>query len=213
MNLFKHIKPLFYTDRCPYCNHTINHNEKACQSCAKEFPEYSPTRFAKGGYYCYSPFTYKGKFKSAVKKMKFNKHPEYSEKLVIPIADTLKRKALDVDFDFIAYVPMHKAKLNERGYNQAQLLAKELGKIINLPCKDVLLKTKENKEQHKCKKEERKKNVRGVYEANNKDNIKDRNILLVDDIITSGYTLGECCKVLKRSGANEIYCVTVCAVN
>lgn len=213
MDLFNSIISLFYPDRCPYCNRVIPHKDIACEKCRQDFPDYIFKRYAKGGYYCYSPFAYSDNFKSAVKRFKFRNHPEYSKKLVYPMADILKENVTDVDFDFVSYVPMHRKKLNTRGYNQAQLLAKDLGKVLNLPCEDTLVKIKENKEQHTCKKEDRYKNVKGVYKATKSENIKGKTILLVDDIVTTGNTLGECCRILKKSGAKEIYCVTVCATN
>lgn len=213
MSLFSFVLSLFYPEQCPYCSGIIKHKENACNNCKKEFPPYTFTRIAKGGYYCYSPFSYSGRFKTAVKRMKFNNHPEYSKKLVFPMAETINKNIENMDFDYITYVPMHKRKFNQRGYNQAELLAIDLGKLLNIPCADVLIKIKDNKEQHTCPKKERNQNVKGVYEKINPENIKGKNILIVDDIITTGCTLGECCKVLNKNGASKICCVTVCAVN
>lgn len=213
MNLFETIISLIYPHRCPYCNCVIEKEKTACEKCQDKFPDYTFKRFAKGGYYCYAPFAYTDIFKSAVKRFKFRNYRQSSKKLVHPMADALKKNITDTEFDFITYVPMHKKKLNKRGYNQAQLLAEDLGKILSLPCEDVLVKIKDNKEQHTCKKEERYRNVKGVYKAINRENIKGKNILLVDDIITTGNTLGECCRILSKSGAKEIHCLTVCATN
>jgi len=213
MSLYETIISLIWPERCPYCNCVVSKEEIACEKCIKKFPDYTFKRFAKGGYRCFSPFAYSEGYKKAVNRFKFRNYRQFSRQLVYPMTDALKKNIPDVDFDYITYVPMHKKKINKRGYNQAQLLAKDLGNNLNLPCKDVLTKIVNNKEQHKCHKKDRSKNVKGVYKSINKENIKDKTILLVDDIITTGSTLGECCKTLSKSGAKDIYCVTVCATN
>ena len=110
-------------------------------------------------------------------------------------------------FDLIIPVPMYKLKKARRGYNQTELLADSLSKILNIECrKDILVKIKENKTQSKLHEKERIKNVKNVFSVESQNNIFGKNIILVDDISTTGATIGECAKLLKKVGAK-----TVCA--
>ncbi len=115
----------------------------------------------------------------------------------------------EINADFITFVPMTRQKERERGYNQAQKLALSLSEIVGIPCKELLKKNRNNMAQHSLKAEERKKNVVGVYDFSSENYIKDRTIILVDDIITTGATLSECARVLYESGAKCV--LGICA--
>ncbi len=112
--------------------------------------------------------------------------------------------------DLILYVPLHKRKLRTRDFDQAYLIAKEISKLSNIPLKvDVLFKKIETAPQAGLKKRLRVKNLRGTFAIRNIASIKDKNILLVDDVFTTGATVNECSKVLKRGGANRIEVFTL----
>lgn len=211
MKLLDKIIKLIYPDRCPYCNKVIKEREVACKRCLKTFPKSIITRYCKGSYICYSPFIYRKKFAKAIKQLKFKRRRQHAEKLAYPLAKVVKEKYKDIAFDLITCVPMHKNRLKKRGYNHAEVLAKELSSVLCIPYKDLIKKIKDNKEQHKCTREERYTNVKDVYKAIDYKLIKEKTILVVDDIITSGNTLGECCKTLRKSGGKKICCVAVCA--
>lgn len=111
-------------------------------------------------------------------------------------------------------IPLSKKRYNERGYNQAELLARELIKIdkgINLKIeKDVLIKPKDGEHQAQIQnRNKRIKNIAGSFAIQNEEKIKSRNIILIDDITTTGATLSEARKVLKQSGARKIIAYTV----
>lgn len=105
---------------------------------------------------------------------------------------------------------MHKDTLRKRGYNQAELLARECARLLGIEYADLLVKTKKNKTQHSIKAAERAKNVIGVYSPINKNLIKGKRILIIDDIITTGSTLGECARILNKCKCGEICCCTLC---
>lgn len=200
-----------FPQRCPYCHKLILPKEIACEKCKSELPVHYAVRIAKGGYRCYSPFLYVGKYAKSIKALKFSNRTSYSHSLAHQMSQAIKDIQKEVEFDYITCVPMHKAKLNQRGYNQAKTLALSLAKITDIPYIDTLKKTVNNKEQHRCDYKERLTNVKGIYKTINCQQIKHKNILVVDDIITTGCTLGECCKTLNHSGAGKLFCVTVCA--
>ncbi|MFH1173243.1 MAG: ComF family protein [bacterium] len=102
-------------------------------------------------------------------------------------------------------VPLHRKKFLARGFNQAELLAKEIQKETNWPVlTDVLARKINNKAQVNLKKEARENNVQGIFSINNEEKITNKNILLIDDVLTTGATLSECAKLLKTNGANLV---------
>ena len=213
-NLFTTLVRMFYPQRCPYCNCVIEHSMLQCEVCAKQMPKRYFQNFAKGGYPCYSPFFYQGIFATAVKRFKFHDYRQNAPQLAVPLAASIVDMKGNVIFDLVTYVPMHPSRERRRGYNQSKLLAREVSKLIGVECADLLKKVKNNREQHKCKSPaERKENVKGVFAAVDKKLVKGKNILVIDDILTTGYTLGECCRVLSKAGGNVIQCATLCARN
>ncbi|MEE3333183.1 MAG: phosphoribosyltransferase family protein [Ruminococcus sp.] len=207
MNLIK----LLYPDRCPYCNRVILSELYACHKCAEDFPDKGIETRAIGGYRCVSAFLYQDKFCEAVLRFKFSNYPQYAEKLAFAVKNAMDNTETP---DVVTFVPMYIAKQRRRGYNQAELLAKELAKLLSVPYEELIIKHKDNKEQHKCKSyRERRNNVKGVYKTVDKSRIEGKSILVIDDIITSGNTLGECCRLLEKAKARHISCATVCVVN
>lgn len=209
--LMKYICAAFMPERCPYCGNVVTVGKPACPECLELFPETVRECYAKGGYPCVAPFSYNDIFAEAVKNFKFHKRTDYAEKLAEQIAAAVNEKYRDINFDYITCVPMHKIQQKDRGYNQSKLLAQKLSKILKIPYADLLTKYKENEPQHHLKETQKRDNVKGVYKAVNTDKIKGNTILIIDDILTTGYTLGECCKVLRKAGAGKILCATICA--
>lgn len=121
---------------------------------------------------------------------------------------------LDNKPDFSGFVfipiPLDKKKLKKRGFNQAKELAKELSCHLNIPMLDnVLIKTKENLPQADLGEKEREENMKGVFAYRNPDMVCGKKILLVDDVYTTGATMEEAARVLKESGVNQVWGITV----
>ena len=118
--------------------------------------------------------------------------------------------------DFITCVPLHTKRLRFRGYNQSLLLANDLAKITQIPCiYDMLLKVKNTKTQVQLSYKKRKTNLLSAFILNKKylELIKGKNILLIDDVFTTGSTVNECSKVLKRVGrTNKVFVLTIARV-
>ena len=108
-------------------------------------------------------------------------------------------------YDTIVPVPISRKRLKSRGYNQSELIAKEIAYNSNLILETgCLYKVKNIVEQSKLNKEERLKNIQGVYELVNKEKLYKKKILLVDDIFTTGSTVNECAKVLRNASPRKI---------
>lgn len=113
-------------------------------------------------------------------------------------------------YDTIIPVPISKKRKKERGYNQSFLIANEIAKRLQMECNTCcLVKIKNIIEQSKLKKEERVDNIQGVYELKKAEILKDKKVLLVDDIYTTGSTVNECCKMLKQAQLKNIGVLTI----
>lgn len=114
-------------------------------------------------------------------------------------------------YDIIIPVPMTKKKVRKRGYNQSELIAKQIAKNIpNLTLEShILVKTKENRTQSSLNKKQRQENVKDVYKLKNEEKIKEKNIIIFDDIYTTGATANECAKILQLGGASKIAVLTI----
>ena len=122
----------------------------------------------------------------------------------------LKHRISEWEIDFIIPVPLHHLKKAERGYNQSFYIAKGLGKGLNIPVAERFIKRKKFTEsQTTMNLKERQENIEGAFKVKKNLNFEGKNILLVDDVITTGSTIGECGKVLLKVGANKVYAVSV----
>jgi ComF family protein len=117
-----------------------------------------------------------------------------------------------IKYDLIVPVPMHWLKRIFRMYNQASLLAIEISKCSNIQIKhDILIKNKWTKAQSSLRREARQNNLRGSIQVDNANFLKGKNIILVDDVLTTGATVRECCNQLRKNGAKNILVLTVAA--
>ncbi|MCD8026252.1 MAG: hypothetical protein LUF33_04830 [Clostridiales bacterium] len=178
----------------------------------KQFPSPSAVRYTVGQFLCAAPFPYMDIFKRAVLNFKFYNCGGYTRQLAFMTVQSINEVYRDEHFDLVTCVPMHKKQLKLRHYNQAELLAKECAEIMKIPYEDTLIKVKDNKPQHSIKASERSKNVKGAYKAKDKSLIEGKRLLIIDDIITTGCTLGECGKTLMKAGAEKVSCAAVCTV-
>jgi len=107
-------------------------------------------------------------------------------------------------------VPLQKAKLKARGYNQALELAKELGHSLHvLTVSDALIKIKKTKPQMQLNAKERADNLAGAFAIKNPEAVQGKKVFLVDDVYTTGSTMEECARVLKQAGAKQVWGIAI----
>jgi ComF family protein len=111
-------------------------------------------------------------------------------------------------FDFIVPVPLHSARKRERGFNQAELLALALHRLTGLPLQNALQRIRYTTTQTQFDRGERIENLRGAFRLRRGSNVRDLRMFLVDDVLTTGSTLSECAKVLKKAGAISVHAAT-----
>lgn len=160
-------------------------------------------------------FKFEGPIKEAISQLKYKGVRGLAESLAELTTESLKDLGVDLGtLSIIIPVPIHPIKQLERGFNQAAILASLLGKRLGIEVwSDFLLKTKDNPSQTKLKLKARAKNVRFTYRIGRKDKrrkiIKGLDVIIVDDVFTSGATLRECAKVIKRAGARFVYLLAI----
>jgi ComF family protein len=110
---------------------------------------------------------------------------------------------------FLVPLPLHKRKRRWRGFNQSELIVNSLATNLQIPIQHALEKHKATKVQKDLKREDRLQNMRGCFKISPKTKVRGQNFLLVDDVITTGSSLTEAAKTLKRAGANKVYCLAV----
>lgn len=155
-------------------------------------------------------FEYKDKIRDLILGYKFN-GKSYLYKLFSKIIiKSEKICGILKKYDIIIPVPIHKKRKKQRGYNQSELIAKEIAKNINIEYRnDIIEKTKNNLPQSSLTKEQRKQNVKNVYKIKNKEKIENKKIIIIDDIYTTGNTVKAISKILKENGAKEITILTI----
>jgi len=206
MDLLKLIDSLFailFPPRCLICRKTGD--EALCPNCIskiKRIPCQNDEARSVG--------VYEGVLRTAIKKLKFKSKKKLARPLAFLLVEYLNNWAPSETIDYIVSVPLSKKRLRSRGFNQVDLLADVVSGELNIPfASDLLLRTKETKPQFELKREERFKNLKGAFEVSNTGNVKGKNILLLDDILTTGSTVSECAKVLKEAGASKICVLTL----
>lgn len=210
MGILRKILAFFFPERCPYCGELIEAEDIACDKCLKILKEkQQPILRGALGFRCVCSFVYDGKVRRMLIRIKYYDRVQHIRQAAQILAKDIKSCYVEIPFDLITAVPMHRIDRMERGYNQSAVLAKELSKMLDLPYADTLEKVKRTKKQHHLKYHERKKNLSGAFRIKDKEIVSGRRILIVDDIVTSGYTLGTCCRTLARAKPRLICCAAI----
>lgn len=153
---------------------------------------------------------YRGALKELILKFKFKKRFDAGDELI----RLIENKLIMVEKDYyVTFIPIGGDSLKNRGFNQCEYLAKELCFRNGYKLMNTLIKVKETKVQKTLRKEERLKNLSGAFDVISKELIEGKKFLLIDDVITTGATLMEAEKVLRKNGAKEIKMLTLAKSN
>lgn len=158
-----------------------------------------------------SLFSYDGLVKKSIYNYKYHNKP-YLYKMFGNMLFEYMVKNNYLDFDFITSVPLHASKMRDRGFNQSELLCVFLSKKLNIPYIDMLKRVKKTSKQSEKSKEQRKISLNDAFtikKSRNINTIRSKNILLVDDVYTTGSTVNECSKILLKYGVNKVYSITI----
>ncbi|SMB85754.1 comF family protein [Desulfonispora thiosulfatigenes DSM 11270] len=183
--------------KCLKCG-TYGHSGENCENCFY-WPEYIQENIAM------VPF--ENEYRKLLHKFKFQKQGWLADAMIPLMADQVKRRKIKIDL--IMPVPLHIKRVRERGFNQAALLASKIARELQVTYDEKILIRKKNT-SHQTGKNQRKRstNLKDAFIVLNEESINNKNILIIDDVITSGATLRECSKVLVQKGAKGIYGLT-----
>lgn len=173
-----------------------------CESCLREKPSYSRHR---------SCGHYGGKLKEIILLCKFHNLPVLAEGLARFALDAMAQEdALWWGLDAVVPVPLHPKRERERGYNHAQIIAKVLAAEKNVQLFDRhLVKVKNVPPQMSLAMEDRLRSVKGAFAVSRQAEIRDKAVLLLDDVFTTGSTVEECSRLLIEAGVREVRCLTI----
>lgn len=182
---------------CPTCGYP-RFNARVCLGCSHHSPNYNQIR---------SVAAYTGSIREGLHQLKYQNHLG----LGIEFASMLNQLVVKQNWqiDLIVPVPLSKNRRKERGYNQSALIALPLS--LQLECKmddKLITRTKETQTQVELDKHQRQKNLENAFHVPTNRCI-DKNILVVDDVITTGATINDCARALKSAGAKEVYAVSI----
>ncbi len=184
---------------CLRCGQPLANESNYCLNCKNHKSEFKASR---------SVFLYRGAIRRMIKNLKYDNMKYLAKTFGNFIASEVMNYS--VKFDVVIPVPLSERRKKIRGYNQAYLLCGALKDKLHLDVREeVLLKTKHTSSQAYLSVGERRKNLENSFKVSDKTLVKGKTILLVDDIYTTGSTLNECAKTLKKAGAKEVYCVTL----
>jgi len=183
---------------CLKCGEKIGSGYDYCLTCKEKSFDFDYARAVVCYNDCSAPM---------ILKFKYNGQAWYKTPLSHFLFDYYKDS--DIIADCVTYVPMPENREKERGYNQSRLLAEEFSKLSNLPLLDLLTRKEETIKQATLSAEERRKNIIGSFLLIDKQLIKGRDILLIDDVSTTGATANECAKILKKGKARSVIVLTI----
>ena len=184
---------------CPYCGRRVK-EPGTCLDCKQKPLEVKKAR---------SLFLYEGDAARLILAFKTGQKYLFRTFVeeMLPIAE---REFADADA--LTYVPMTKKAQRRRGYNQSKLLAEGLAKKLNKPLLCAVEKKRENADQRVLTRQEREENMKNVFAVTDKEQVKGKHILIVDDTLTTGATASALAVVLKKAGASAVDLITVASV-
>lgn len=215
MSALNRVAALLFPPKCVLCNRILDRNElDLCRECRSDSPECTgkPSKL---------PFVdswlavwhYEGTVRRSLLRYKFYGKRHYALSYGRLLAMKL-HKEREGAYDLITWVPISRWRKLRRGYDQVELLAQAVCTELGIAPVQCLRKIRHNRAQSGIVGQaHRRANVLGVYDAVNKESFQGKRVLLLDDIITTGATVGECARVLLTAGAEEVHCAAIAAVN
>jgi len=204
-----------YPTVCIVCGSRTNAKTAVvCKPCWQKLPRNSRNVISQGTrtvgrktYFSYIAwrFEYSENLRAAVHFFKFNDFSNLAARFGREMTETLLSRTELAAADALVPVPLHRARMRERGYNQSELLASVISLRADIPVARALERIKNNRPQASlASRAEKITNVKGIFQQRSGFSVRGKRVLLIDDVVTTGATVNECAKVLTRAGAREI---------
>jgi ComF family protein len=205
---------------CKSCYEKIESNlPPFCKKCGLGKSNYEPDDClaCKGKFFnfdrAWSACIYKEPVKNLIHIFKYNSKLRLRRLFLTLFSQFIKEYCVPIaDYDFVLAVPMHPARLREKEFNHAHILAQDLGVQFTIPVFNNLVRSRNNLPQTGLSLTERINNVKDVFKIKNPEQAFNKNILIIDDVFTTGSTVSEIASVLKRNGAGRVDVLTLARV-
>ncbi|MFV0337820.1 MAG: ComF family protein [Chthoniobacterales bacterium] len=222
---------LLFPAHCALCRRATGVNVKICHHCEKELPRISGTQcevcshpFASthshlicpncveqnfGFVCCLAPMQAHGPVRELIHRFKYAKSPHLAEVIaswMLPLIDDSRLK--NIKIDALVPVPLHKKRLRERGYNQAELLANHLSEAWKIQLVHALRRSRNTETQTHFDRARRMENLRNAFDFVHNEPSTKKNLMLIDDVFTTGSTLNECAHTLLQNGVAGVWAMT-----
>ena len=221
---------LFFPRRCPVCGIVLKMNERVCIDCKGKIEYIVEPKCKKCGKpirqvtqeYCsacekgkhyydkgIAMFTYNDAMRGSIYQYKYHNKREYADFYAEEICRYLGNEIVAWNADAIIPIPLHKQKLRKRGFNQAELLARKVGKKLDIPVRsDIVCRSRKTKAQKELGDRDRINNLKKAFKIIRND-VKLNTVILLDDIYTTGSTIDAVAKILRETGTSHIYYVAL----
>lgn len=213
MSLWGKFWSWLFPPKCVLCRQILKKNEVClCRTCQNSGSEY-PNRKKKLQFLdsFAAVWYYEGNVRKSILRYKFHHASYYAPAYGHILAEKLREEG-QTDYDLLTWVPVSPLRKLTRGYDQVQLLARHTGKELGIPVVPTLRKIRHNRPQSGIREDAvRRANVLGAYRVVDPEVVSGKRILLLDDILTTGSTAGECVRMLKTAGAKEVHCAALAA--
>lgn len=214
MKLLDRISEMLFPPKCVLCGGILEKDETdLCNDCRVNAPE-CPVKRTKLPFLdsWLAVWHYEGTARGSLLRYKFHNKRHYAACYGRLLAMKLLRERQNA-FDLITWVPISRWRRLRRGYDQVELLAQAVAAELGMEPVQCLRKIRHNRPQSGIVGQaHRRANVLGVYEAVDPEQFRGKRVLLLDDIITTGATAGECARVLLTAGAEEVHCAAMATV-
>ncbi len=235
MDLTKKFMHILFPPRCPFCDKVLFHSilvprEFVC-NCCRNKPEYikEPVCYKCGKpivdkkqEYCYdcekkrkeyiqgkALWIYKDEVRESLYRFKYCNRQEYATYYGLELVNVYGEWMKKCGVQAIIPIPLSKKRMRQRGFNQAALVADEIGKRMKIPVyHNLLIRVLDTKAQKELNEEERKNNLKRAFKTS-VNKVQLDHILLIDDIYTTGSTMNEATRTLKQAGVDQIYCLSI----
>lgn len=194
-----------YPNRCPVCDREIHYNDFFCAECGGAISEPPCEVNTKTLASLTAATTYDEISEKVVFRLKNATDLNTVHAVAFLINERLRSEQVIDKVDLITAVPIYRRDFNRRGYNQSALVAKQLARLSGKPFAETLKKDIETAPQKSLSAAERMLNLTGAFSAFQNANVKGKNVLLVDDVSTTGSTLRECASQLVIAGADNVF--------
>ncbi|MGB8657328.1 MAG: ComF family protein [Candidatus Zixiibacteriota bacterium] len=228
-----------YPQTCPICGRPLGRNEKdVCDDCwnvlavlPAPFCPYCKSIFEDHetltGHLCphlrkpedrkiiavRSLGTFDDHYQKLIHRLKYDGKIPLGRRLGQRLGEKVAQEKEWLEFDFVIPVPLHRARRRERGFNQSEILSQGICQATEIPLlKDLLIRKKNTRDQTYLNAQQRSENVRGAFAVKQREKIGGKNIILVDDVTTTGATLNECARTVLEAGAENVFAATLAVV-